>query len=62
MIGPIGPVLMSRTSSVCEWYIHTIELPSMGPGPARSGTCHVYVNVVPGGTAFPVLPADGIPS
>ena len=38
IIGPKRPVLMSRTSSTCEWYIHITELPSIGPGPARSGT------------------------
>ena len=30
--------MVSPTSSVCEWYIHITELPSIGPGPARSGT------------------------
>ena len=24
------------------------ELPSIGPGPARAGTCHTYVYVAPG--------------
>ena len=40
IIGPMSPVFMSRTSSTCEWYIHNTELPSIGPGPARSGTGH----------------------
>ena len=38
MTGPISPEYVSPTSSVCEWYIHITELPSIGPGPARSGT------------------------
>ena len=37
-IGPIRPALVSATSSVCEWYIQSTEEPSIGPGPARSGT------------------------
>ena len=37
-IGPTRPALVSAISSVCEWYIHITEDPSMGPGPARSGT------------------------
>ena len=40
IIGPIRPAFTSRISSVCEWYIQNTELPSIGPGPARSGTGH----------------------
>ena len=44
IIGPNRPVLMSRTSSTCEWYIHITELPSIGPGPgARRHRPHVGV-------------------
>ncbi len=39
--GPIRPLLVSPTSSTCEWYIHITELGSIGPGPARSGTVYV---------------------
>ena len=35
-IGPISPPFVSAVSSTCEWYIHIVELPSIGPGPARS--------------------------
>ncbi len=68
MIAPMSPVLMSFTSSTCEWYIHITELPSMGPGPARAGTSHTYVYVEPGATASsrlsaaPVLSLYGTPS
>jgi len=41
IIGPMRPEFVSRTSSVCERYIHITELPSGGPGPARGGTFHV---------------------
>ncbi len=40
-IGPTRPALVSATSSVCEWYIHSTDEPSIGPGPARSGTSQV---------------------
>ena len=40
---------------MCEWYSQTIELGSSGPGPARSGTSHSYVNVAPGGTMAPIF-------
>ena len=37
-IGPMRPAYVSATSSTWEWYIHMTELPSIGPGPERSGT------------------------
>src|SRR3990172_4366072 len=48
-IGPMRPAFVSPGSSTWEWYIHITELPSIGPGPARSGTGHTYVCVPPGG-------------
>ena len=47
---------------MCEWYIHITELPSSGPGPARSGTSHVYVCVPLVGTASSALFAPDVPS
>src|SRR5208282_1663158 len=43
MMGPRSPVFMSFDSTKCEWYIHNTELPSIGPGPARSGAYQRYV-------------------
>jgi len=40
-IAPYRPAYTSAASSTCEWYSHTTEEPSAGPGPARAGTCQV---------------------
>src|SRR3954454_19114193 len=61
-IGPIRPAFVSPGSSTCEWYIQSVELPSIGPGPARSGTFHVYVYVSPGATASSALVPGPAPS
>lgn len=61
-IGPTRPAFVSPGSSTCEWYIQRLELPSIGPGPARSGTFHVYVYVSPGSTASSPLLAVPVPS
>lgn len=49
MMGPESPALVSATSLKWEWYIQSIELGSLGPGPARSVTCHTNVQLEPGG-------------
>src|SRR3954447_19858234 len=61
-IGPIRPAFVSPGSSTCEWYIQRAVLPSIGPGPARSGTFHVYVYVLPGATASSALVPGPAPS
>ena len=61
-MGPTSPALVSAISSVCEWYIHITEEPSIGPGPARSGTFQLYVNVSPGATASSALAGAPVPS
>ncbi len=61
-IGPIRPAYVSEISSACEWYIHITELPSSGPGPARSGTFQTYVCRPPVGTASSALSLPLVPS
>src|SRR5574341_561201 len=55
MIGPTSPALVSPASSTCEWYIHIMELPSFGPGPARAGTGHVKFTIAPFGMLSSLL-------
>ncbi len=59
---PRPPHQVSRVSSVWLWYIHMTEDASLGPGPARSGTCHTYVCEPPGGTASSALSSPQVPS